>query len=290
MTEPLLKGAIDMHVHVAPDVMPRRSDFLDIAKEALDAGMKGLVFKDSNALTTDRAYAVNKLFPGFQAFGALVLNMSVGGLNPHAVRAAIALGTKVIWMPSLNTAHSIEVLDKLKWKFLNRARLPIEKGLTILDKKDELIPEVIEILNIAAKADVVLATGHLSPRESLILIEEARKLGIEKILVTHASSESINASIDEQKEMVRRGAYVEHSFASCMPAFDRLDPELISQSIRAVKAEHCVMSTDFGQTFNPSPIEGLTMFIRHMQKLGITDEEIRFMVSTVPAKLLGISE
>jgi hypothetical protein len=287
--EPLLQGAIDMHVHVSPDVQDRRLDFIEAAKECRDAGMKGLVYKDQSTLTIDRAYAVNKLFPEIQAFGGIVLNLSIGGLNPDAVKNAINLGAKIIWMPVTQTLHSINTREKLKWKFLGPSTLSPDKAQTILDKKEELVPEVIEIIDIIAKANIIVATGHISPKESLILIEEAKKRGVEKILVTHPSAETIGASLDEQKEMVKKGAYLEHCFAPCMPAFDRLDPEKIMSSIKLVKAENCVMSSDFGQVFNPTPVEGMIMYVRLLKKLGITDKEIQLMVKMNPSKLLGIS-
>ena len=286
--EPLLQGAIDMHVHVSPDVQDRRLDYIQAAKECRDAGMKGLVYKDQSTLTIDRAYAVNKLFPEIQAFGGIVLNLYIGGLNLYAVKNAIIRGAKIIWMPVEQTLHSINTRGKLKWKFLGSSTLSPDKAQTILDKKEELVPEVIEIIEVIAKANIILATGHISPQESLILIEEAKKRGVEKILVTHPSAETIDASLDEQKEMVKKGAYLEHCFAPCMPAFDRLDPEKITQSIKLVKAENCVMSSDFGQIFNPTPVEGMIMYIRHMKKLGITDKEIQLMVKINPSKLLGI--
>ena len=73
-----------------------------------------------------------------------------------------------------------------------------------------------------------------------------------------------------------------------MPAFDRLDPEKIMHSIKLVKAANCVMSSDFGQIFNPTPVEGMIMYVRIMKKLGITEKEIEHMVKINPGKLLGL--
>jgi hypothetical protein len=288
MNEPLLQGAIDMHVHVSPDITPRRVDFVDVAREAHEAGMKGLVYKDQNMLTIDRAHAVNLMFPDFQSFGGLVLNHPVGGLNFDAVDSAIKLGAKIIWMPVVNTRHSIDVSGSLKWKFFKPSGTPREDALTVIDERGELLPEALEIIGAVADAGIVLGTGHISPHESLILIEEARKAGVEKIMVTHPTAETIGASLDEQEEMVRRGAFLEHCFAPCMPAFDRLDPEIIAQSIKLVKAENCIMSSDLGQTFNPTPVEGMIMYIKHMQNFGISDREIETMVKTNPYHLLDM--
>jgi len=49
-----------------------------------------------------------------------------------------------------------------------------------------------------------------------------------------------------------------------------------------------VIATDFGQVFNPSPAEGLRMFILGLMNQGITREEIDIMARKNPAKLLGL--
>src|ERR1700681_4871792 len=100
-----LQGAYDLQVHVAPDVIERRIDDIDLAKEFLAHGLKGFVLKSHYFPTAERAKVVTKAVPGIQAFGAITLNHSVGGLNPVAVEMAGRSGNKVVWMPTVDAAN-----------------------------------------------------------------------------------------------------------------------------------------------------------------------------------------
>ena len=100
-----LRGIIDVHAHSDPDNQPRRLDGLQLAKEGQAEGMRGAVLKNHQMPTTQLAYMVNQLVPGFQAFGSLVLNRAVGGINPQVVeQQATVKGKffKVVFMPTVD--------------------------------------------------------------------------------------------------------------------------------------------------------------------------------------------
>src|SRR4029450_7032759 len=100
-----LEGAYDLQIHVGPDVIARRIDDIDCAKEFLVRGLRGFVLKSHYIQTGERAQVVTKAVPGIQAFGAVTLNHSVGGLNPVAVELAGRSGCKIGWRPTCG-AHS----------------------------------------------------------------------------------------------------------------------------------------------------------------------------------------
>src|ERR1700678_2434013 len=100
-----LQGAYDLQVHVAPDVIARRIDDLDLAKEFLAKGLCGFVLKSHYFPTAERAHVVTKAVPGIHACGAITLNHSVGGLNPVALELAGRSGCKVVWMPTVDAAN-----------------------------------------------------------------------------------------------------------------------------------------------------------------------------------------
>jgi hypothetical protein len=56
----------------------------------------------------------------------------------------------------------------------------------------------------------------------------------------------------------------------------------------AVRAERCIMSTDFAQIFNPPPVEGMRMYIATMLRCGILEDEIITRVRKNPARALGL--
>ena len=172
----LMNGAIDMHVHAHPDVVPRVGDEIEIAESAKKLNMKALLFKSAAGPNAGRVQYVNKLIPELKSFGGVVLNPQVGGINPFAVESAIKLGAKAVWMPTTSSKAHIEYLNGGKvsfgYRMLARGKLP-SGGLTIFDSDDVLLPEVHEILGAIKDANVLLCTGHLSRNEIFALIDEA---------------------------------------------------------------------------------------------------------------------
>jgi predicted metal-dependent phosphotriesterase family hydrolase len=149
---------------------------------------------------------------------------------------------------------------------------------------------VKKIVEMIAKAKgVVLATGHISPEESIALIDEAKSKGIEHVVVTHVSSTIIGATIEQQKIMAKKGAILEHVWTICLPRPDRLGqhPSEISDAIKAVGAKHCVMGTDLGNYYH-HPVDGFRSYILHMKALGISDGDIDIMTRENPARILGL--
>ncbi len=276
----LLKGAIDIHIHIGPDPNRRRRvDGYQAAIQARDAGMKAVVFKSHDYNTTPLAYTVNQLVPEVDLFGGLSLDIEVGGLNPAAVEAAGKLGSKIVWMPTFSSQNDMTKQNRTG------------QGITILDSQDRLFPVVEEILDLIRSYDMILATGHISTREIFVLLDAAEKKKIDRIVITHPLSIWVGptVSIEEQKKMMRPGVYFEHCFTACMPHSDRLDPKVIVDTIREIGSEHCIMSTDFGQITNPPPVEGMRMYMEMMMLLGITEEEIITMTKTNPAEVLGLN-
>ena len=84
------------------------------------------------------------------------------------------------------------------------------------------------------------------------------------------------------------GAYIEHTYVGFLPTDFRTDPKPVVEAIKYIGAEHCIVSTDMGQYYNPSTAEGMRMFIALLLKYGITEREIEFLAKENPAKLLGL--
>lgn len=277
--EKLLQGAIDMHVHYGPDpTMERRVDALQAALQAQEAGMKAIVLKSHDYPTAPLAYTVSKVAQNINIFGSIALNFGVGGLNTYALETSAKLGAKVAWMPTLNSANEMEKKNLT------------EKGITILDGEGKLLPVMLDILDIIKSYQMVLATGHLSATETFRLVDGAVRKGISKIVITHPSSKIWGAclSLEEQCSMAEKGAFIEHCFSHTMPFTGRVDPMTMVEAIRTTGAEHCILSTDLGQAFNPAPAEGMRVLVASMLKCGLTEEEIELMIKVNPAKLLDI--
>lgn len=289
----LLQGVCELHVHAAPDISERPFTEVDLARQARDAGYRAILFKSHHAINADRAQIVSKIVPGIEVFGGVVLNHPVGGINPYAVEAAIGFGAKEVWMPTLHAANHIKVVGMPGYprhtlvKAATRPRLSVQ-GITILNSSGKLIPTVEEVLGLVADANIILGTCHLSLEEDLVLVEAARKVGVKKVMITHPGWEATDWPLDALVRLVEMGVVLEYCYSPCMPHGKRLDPRRIVEGIKRVGAEHCVMATDFGQPYNPNPIDGMRQFIKVMQALGISDREIDIMTKRNPARLLDL--
>src|SRR5450631_1946983 len=190
-----IQGATDLHVHVAPDVIARRIDDLDLAKEFLARGLRGFVLKSHYFPTSERAQVVTRAVPGISAYGALTLNHSVGGLNPVAVELAGRSGCKIVWMPTVDAAN--ETAGRLDGPNVKRpfwAKIQRELAatgiapspLTVIDPSGKVTESMRRCIELIVKHNMILATGHLGRVEIFALVRAAREMGAQRVLVTHA--------------------------------------------------------------------------------------------------------
>ncbi len=269
-----LEGAIDLHVHSAPDLDPRRYDDLELARAAERAGLRAVLIKNHHSSTVERAWLTSKVVPGVSVFGGVVLNETVGGLNPAAVRLALRWGARQVWMPTRSALN-------------HRRRHGQSQGITVLDSGGGLRPEVEEILQLMAEGDAILGTGHLSPEEGVILIERALALGVKKILVTHPESRITPYPIALQRELAARGAMFERCYVSTTHR-GGVPIEQVAQAIAEVGVETTVLSTDAGQPDTPPPVECLRLYAERLRALGFTPDQLRRMMCLNPARLLDL--
>ncbi len=282
----LLQGSYDLHVHTAPDPFHDRPlTALEIARLAHEAQMGGFVLKSHQFPTVHTANIVTDIYPGLSVIGSIVLNIEVGGLNPYAVEAAAKLSAQIIWMPTYSAQFRIPEFQNHRFVDSTYVKKVIQSGgISILDEEGKLLPEVFDILDIVKFHDITLASGHLSPNEKIILFKEACERGISKLIATHPDDK---ASMEEQKLMVNAGAKIEFPFLSCMPTDRGLSPENLIEKIRAVGVNNCIVTTDFGQLPNPSPVEGMRMAIATLLHQGMTNDEVQALVRINPLSLIG---
>ena len=273
-----LKGVIDIHAHTDPDSVPRSIDAIDLARMAKERGMRGLVLKSHWEPTASMAYLVRKVVPGIEIFGGIDLNRSVGGVNPTAVeRMASVKGGwgRVVWMPTFDSENQVRYSKE------NRAFVPVSKG-------GRLLPEVVEVIGVVAKRRLTLETGHSSPAECLMIVREARRQGVEHIVVTHAMLPPVGMSIPQMQEAAREGAYLEFVYNALIGPNKAFEISDYVKAIRAVGPAHCILSSDLGQAGNPVHPDGLESFFQALRAAGISAADIDLMAKTNPAKALGL--
>jgi predicted TIM-barrel fold metal-dependent hydrolase len=283
----LLDGSIDVHIHSAPDIFPRIMNDVELALTAKQEGMRAILIKSHVALTSDRAEIASQQ-ADFPVFGAIALNLPVGGLNLHAVEVALKLGAKEVWLPTIHAGHYVAQKDHVPT--LAKEVKDDIKGIYLLDEDGTLKEELYPIIKKIAEYDVVLGTGHITVKESKVVVREAAKVGVKKIVVTHPLASFINFTNEDMKELLDNGAmFLEHVFndVTRQVAYP-ITQKKIADAIQAIGARHIVMSTDSGQWLNPIPAQSMGIYIKDMLDWGISEEDVRMMVSTNPARMLGL--
>jgi hypothetical protein len=294
----LLQGAFDIHVHSAPDVLPRKFDDFDLARRSIDAGMAGFVLKSHYICTADRATLINRMFPEVQAFGGLVLNNSVGGLNPIAVDIAGRLGNKVVWLPSVDSANELAnvsgQLDESKlpyWMSIAREMRALGiagNWITVIDEQGRVTEPMRQCLELIARHDMVLATSHVSWRESLAVVRAAREVGVQRIVYTHAEFPTTYLNEEQHRELLPYGVFFERCFTT--PYTNKVSWEQVIENVKTIGASTTILSTDLGQTTNPHVDEGMAIYIEKMLDAGISESDVERMVRRNPVQLLGARE
>ena len=170
----LLEGSIDMHIHSAPDIYSRILNDIELARQAQQMGMRAILVKNHFGPTAGRArLAADET--GFPVFGAIALNHTVGGLNPHAVDFCLKMGAKVVWLPTLHAQKFLE--NKSHVKNLSQALGEDIQPIYLLDEDGGLKEEMYKILGLIAQWDAILATGHVSIPEARVVVQPPQGLG-----------------------------------------------------------------------------------------------------------------
>jgi len=272
LTDPALNGAIDIHFHVGPDSYPRSVDALEASKIALSRGMRGAVLKHHFSQTAGLAYLARKAAPGFEAFGGIALNTPVGGLNVEAIRHMVEIEGgfgKVVWMPT----HDGESEGKRE----NRPYVSVSQN-------GALVPAAIDVIKFVAERQLTFETGHSTPVEQLQIVREARRQGVQHIIVTHEGNIPGPMTTPQLKEAAAAGAFIEF----CTTGITlQTAPGKIAR-IREIGPEHVIISSDVGLLGSPLHPDSLAWFAKQLRAAGVSEHEIDLMYKDNPATALGL--
>lgn len=295
LVDELLKGSVDLHCHSGPSVMRRYFDHYEALQEAASIGLKAMLIKDHCYSATPVTEMLNKHFShfGVHLMSGVPLNNPVGGLNIHAVDHGIQLGAKLIWMPTYcaaNHVHYHRGHEEFNDQFPKTDRLTVPPSpITVLDEAGRLKPELGPILDVIAKADVVLSSGHLHISEIWPLFEEARKRGIRRLLCNHPTF-IIGASVEDVRQLAAMGVYIEHSSCMFTPGNKYMfyDPQQLQELIEAAGIDRTILGSDLGVFDGFKLAEGSRATIEVLLDLGYSEEDIRKLTSVNAGKLIGL--
>jgi Family of unknown function (DUF6282) len=291
----LVRGAYDMHVHIAPDTVERRIDDVALARRCRELGLAGFQLKSHYTSTAERASVVRGVVPEVEVFGAVTLNRAVGGMNPLAVEIAAREGARTVWLPTVDSLNEMTGAHELApgakppvWMRLQQELrdqgVEIEP-VRVVDDAGALLPETRAVLDSVARHGMVLATGHLSRDEIFAVVDAAVEAGIATIVITHPEFPAQDIGIEDQVELATKGALLERCFTT--PHTGKVTWERMFEAIRATGPEHSVLSTDLGQVFNPPVEDGLPLMADRLLDAGFDEEDIRNMAVTNTRRLAG---
>lgn len=301
LTDPALVGAIDVHLHLEPDSPGpggsfRVLDVFEAAAIAQSRGMRGFVFKNHlDAMGAAGAYLVRKRMPNFQIFGRMPSNYPVGGINPAALEhfSQIRGGWgRIFEMPTRDSITATQAAGSMEQANLARNRpwmlmmppgtppyVAVSKDGNLLPEVKRLIAMMATIRTVDSNGRMVLATGHATPEEHLLLAKEGRSRGL-NVLLTHPGD------IPQLAEAAKLGAFIELNASGIYKT--EAQRAAAAAFVRKVGAEHIIVATDCRQMSNVYPSDCLALAARGMRAHGVTQRELDLMYKVNPAKLLDL--
>lgn len=284
----LLDGVCDLHIHAAPDIKERTVNELDLCKKAKSVGYKAIMFKSNVWSCHDRAYLVRQSLPDFACFGSLVMNLAFGeSVNVYAAKQALNTTDNLcrcIWMPTQNASYPPTVESNHPGR-----------TIPVVDASGKVLPEVVCVMELCAEADIIFATGHSSPNESLALARKAKEIGVGKFVITHANSRIWKLTHDQIQQAVDLGAWIEYCYlprlwgkGTGLPNMERQTTVEFLSYVRLMP-ERSFISTDLGSAGLPDPITGMRMCIEEMVSYGIPKHTIDLQVRRNPAWLIKMN-
>ncbi|NUP74239.1 MAG: cytosolic protein [Sinomonas sp.] len=286
-----LTGAIDLHAHPAPDIVPRSQTIAEALEDFSAAGFAGFVAK-SHVGSTAPLCSAHAGSGSAEAIGSICLNRPVGGLNAGAVEVAALLGARVVWLPTVDSRRQREEATSASgpapvWADAQEAlvgRRGYGPPVTVLDG-GHVVPELHNVLDVVREHGLLLATGHLDSDEVFAVLGAAREHGIERVMVTHPDLSRQRISHDAQIEMARRGAWIERTWASVMEGKLSLDAAL--QGIRACGTGSTLLTGDLCQPHNGAICNGIRRWADCLYEAGFEPEEIHQILVVNPTLALG---
>jgi hypothetical protein len=222
-----------------------------------------------------------------RALGAIALNAGVGGLNAQAVEIAARGGARIVWLPTVDAENEAsedgpKPAKQPVWRVIQDefADAGVANGPVRLTRDG-----LAKVLDVVARHDLVLATGHIGRVEIGNVVDAALAAGVSRVIVTHPDYPTQGVPLDEQRDLAGRGAVLERCFAPIHTG--KVSWEQTFAAIRATGPEHNVLSTDLGQVANPPVEDGLALMADRLLEAGFSEQDVRTMAVDNTKELAG---
>lgn len=291
----LMQGALDLHCHAGPSLIPRRIDAVTAARQAAEAGLSAVLVKDHHLPTVRdvhyaKEYVLKKENLKVDLMGGIALNHTIGGLNPYAVEMALFFGAKIVYLPTVSSRshheHHKKEVAGAHFPATQKKLLEAEP-IYLLDDRGQLPPKLSLILEQVRDANVILSMGHLSVPEIFAVLALAKEMGIHRIIIHHPTF-IIEAKDSEIVDFAHKGAMIE--FSACMSdprcKFYFIPPEELHRLIKLIGLKSVFIGSDLGQHDTPPFVEGLMVVADGLLGVGMKIEELRMLFKENPSKLV----
>jgi Family of unknown function (DUF6282) len=291
----LVRGGYDLHIHISPDLPPRRIDDVSLAHRFAELGLAGFALKSHYTSTAERAQVVSKVVPDVRVLGTITLNQGVGGLNALAVEIAAREGARIVWMPTFDSKAETAGRTEPKpgdnvpqWaKFQHELR---ELGLgaaavEVTDADGAVLPETRDVLRAIARHGLVLATAHLSRDDAVAVVDAAFEEGVQTVVITHPEFTSQQFTIEEQVAFVEKGCLIERCLST--PWSNKTTFEHVFDGVREVGLENNFFSSDFGNPDYPPVEDGLALWADKLLEAGFQEDDVHSMIVQGSQRVAG---
>jgi hypothetical protein len=204
----LISGVADLHVHGAPSLVPRHGLDHEVVGAHAQVGIDLAVLKAHEGSTAERAALARERAgtDDVRVLGGIVLNSPVGGANPDAVEVAARLGGRVVWMPTVSAPAHVSSAAAPE---LSVHRTLSFRQVDVVGTDGALLPAWQDVLDVVAGHDLVLASGHLTCAEALVLFRAARTAGVRRMLLNHPRMPFLRWDDAAAPEFARLGVVLE---------------------------------------------------------------------------------
>jgi hypothetical protein len=268
-------GMADLHTHAAPSLLPRHGDDRATVAAERAVGFGTVVLKAHEGSTVERAAAA-----GDGVFGGIVLNSPVGGANPDAVEVAARLGARVVWMPTVSArTHKARA---------SSPELSVHRGfelgrVDVTTEDGTVLPQWFDVLDVVAAHDLLLASGHLSADETVVLFREAKRRGVQRLLVNHPKMAFLHWNDEASTALRELGAHLELGILPDLLG----DAEHSSLTLtRSYPTSLLVFGGDLGHAHHPPPAIAVAPWLVDLEKHVGTDTATAIMTTQTRSLLL----
>ena len=295
MSDQILRGAVDNHVHCCPHINKRSTNIFEVIMYAEKHKMYAIGLMDNFSNTSGYASLVKKILPRLKlkVFGGLIMEPPSGGVNLENVKIALNYsylkndGAKFISFPTHHTRY-VAKIEKRKKSYVKKCFYVPNSGPT---------KETKEILKLIAKNNLVLNTGHLSDKETINLVKAAKKIGVKKILVPSNTFNEQTIYKLKKFKVKFEFSFFFISRATNVPLthvdgekhkIKGTNEDTLKILIKAANPRNVILSSDCGVSVLPKPHIGFSKFINKVIKLGFSKKDIEYMIKINSKKLFNL--